>query len=88
MRQHGQHLERETALDVGKRHDRILEMVQHQHEQQTESQRDHGTGRENDKRVRQYRLGRHLGRTTKTDLLVVLFGGDAALVLLLQKILV
>ena len=88
VRQHGQHLEGEAPLDVGERHDRVLEVVEHEHEQQPEAEGQHGAGREDDQRVRQDRPRGNLRGPSRTDDFVVLLGGDAVLVLLHEKVLV
>ena len=63
-------------------------MVEHEHEQQPETEGQNGSDREDDQRVRENGFRRDLRGPSHADDLVVLLGGDAVLVLLLEKVLV
>src|SRR5574344_1091489 len=81
VRQHGEHFQRQAALDVGEVHDGVLEVVDGHHEEQAEPERQDDADAEDDDRVRQDRLSRLRGLASDANDLVVGLRLDARLVL-------
>src|SRR5574344_73476 len=81
VRQHGEHFQRQAALDVREVHDGVLEVVDGHHEEQAEPERQDDADAEDDDRVRQDRLSRLRGLASDANDLVVGLRLDARLVL-------
>ena len=87
MRKNCKNLERKACLDVRKRDDRILKMVEDKHEQEPKTQRENNSSRENHHRIGEYRLRGNTGRATHSDYLIIRLGGDSCRVFVLLKLL-